>query len=111
MSAFAPIVAPSLAPWGEKAFAAYPGTDRALWARHDAVALIEAGARVPELLVDVGSAVSFLEPQSQPELLRAACAKAGIPLTLTLQPGYDHSYYFISSCMARQLEWHAARLR
>ena len=111
VSAFAPIVAPSLVPWGEKAFAAYLGPNRANWARHDAVALIEAGARVPELLVDVGSADSFLEPQLQPELLRAACAKAGIPLTLTLQPGYDHSYYFISSFMARHLEWHAARLR
>ena len=110
VSAFAPIVAPSQVPWGEKALAAYLGPDKTAWARHDAVALIEAGARVPELLVDVGSADNFLEGQLKPELLKAACDKAGISLTLNLQPGYDHSYYFISSFMASHLAWHAARL-
>lgn len=110
VSAFAPIVAPSQVPWGEKALTAYLGPDRAEWAGHDAVALIEAGARLPDLLVDVGGADNFLETQLKPELLRAACEMAGIPLTLGLQPGYDHSYYFISSFMARHLEWHAARL-
>ena len=110
VSAFAPIVAPSQVPWGEKALAAYLGADRAAWARHDAVALIEAGARLPDLLVDVGGADNFLETQLKPELLEAACEKAGIPLTLNVAPGYDHSYYFISSFMARHLEWHAARL-
>ncbi|PZU51192.1 MAG: S-formylglutathione hydrolase [Sphingomonas sp.] len=111
VSAFAPIVAPSQVPWGEKALAAYLGPDKASWAQHDAVALIEAGARVPELLVDVGGADTFLESQLKPELLKAACDKAGIDLTLNLRPGYDHSYYFISSFMASHLEWHAARLR
>lgn len=111
VSAFAPIVAPSQVPWGEKALTAYLGADRARWAKHDAVALIEAGARVPDLLVDVGDADTFLEAQLKPELLRAACEKADIPLTLNLRPGYDHSYYFISSFMAGHLEWHAARLR
>jgi S-formylglutathione hydrolase len=111
VSAFAPIVAPSQVPWGEKAFTAYLGPDRARWAQHDAVALIDGGARVPALLVDVGEADSFLESQLKPERLEAACAAAGQPLTLRRQPGYDHSYYFISSFLADHLAWHALRLR
>ena len=92
VSAFAPIVAPSQVPWGEKALGGYLGADRAAWRKHDAVALIEDGARVPALLVDQGAADQFLAGQLRPELLAAACEKAGIPLTLRLQPGYDHSY-------------------
>jgi S-formylglutathione hydrolase len=110
ISAFAPIVAPSQVPWGRKALTGYLGTDEQAWRRHDAVALIEDGARVPALLVDQGAADSFLEEQLRPELLAAACEKAGIDLTLRLQPGYDHSYYFISTFMADHLRWHAARL-
>jgi S-formylglutathione hydrolase len=111
VSALAPIVAPGQVPWGEKALGRYLGPDRAAWRAHDAVALIEDGARLPELLVDQGEADNFLEPQLRPELLRAACEEAGIPLTLRLQPGYDHSYYFISTFMADHLRWHAARLQ
>ena len=110
-SAFAPIVAPSQVPWGEKALGGYLGQDRAAWRAHDAVALIEDGARVAEILVDQGEADNFLEAQLRPELLAAACEKAGIPLTLRLQPGYDHSYYFIASFIEDHLRWHAARLR
>ena len=110
VSAFSPIVAPSQVPWGEKALTGYLGADRAAWRRHDAVALIEDGARLPALLVDQGAGDDFLSGQLRPELLRDACAAAGIPLTLRLQPGYDHSYYFISTFMADQLRWHAARL-
>lgn len=110
VSAFAPIVAPSQVPWGEKAFSHYLGTDRAAWRAHDAVALIEDGARLPELLVDVGTADPFLERELRPELLEAACAKAGIALTLHRRDGYDHSYYFISSFMADHVRWHAARM-
>ncbi len=110
ISAFAPIVAPGQVPWGEKALSRYLGEDRTAWRRHDAVALIEDGARVPELLVDQGEADIFLAEQLRPELLEAACRAAGIGLTLRLQPGYDHSYYFISSFMADHLRWHAARL-
>jgi S-formylglutathione hydrolase len=110
VSAFAPIAAPSQVPWGTKALSRYLGPDRAAWRRHDAVALIEDGARLPELLVDQGEADAFLEEQLRPDLLRAACADAGIPLTLRMQPGYDHSYYFISTFMADHLRWHAARL-
>jgi S-formylglutathione hydrolase len=110
VSAFAPIVAPSQVPWGEKALTGYLGTDRSRWRKHDAVALIEDGARVPELLVDQGEADTFLADQLKPTLLEAACASAGIPLTLRMRPGYDHSYYFISTFMADHLRWHAARL-
>jgi S-formylglutathione hydrolase len=110
VSAFAPIVAPSQVPWGQKALSGYLGDDRAAWRKHDAVALIEDGARVRELLVDVGDADSFLEKELRPDLLERACADAGIPLTLRRQPGYDHSYYFISTFMADHLRWHADRL-
>lgn len=110
VSAFAPIVAPSQVPWGQKALGGYLGEDRAAWRAHDAVALIEDGARLPALLVDQGGADSFLEKELRPELLRAACEKAGIPLTLNLREGYDHSYYFISTFMANHLHWHAERL-
>jgi S-formylglutathione hydrolase len=111
VSAFAPIVAPSQCPWGEKALGGYLGQDRAAWRLHDAVALIEDGARVPELLVDQGEADAFLTDQLKPELLAAACRDAGIDLTLRMQPGYDHSYYFISSFMADHVAWHADRLK
>jgi S-formylglutathione hydrolase len=110
VSAFAPIVAPSLVPWGEKALGRYLGPDRAAWRRHDAVALIEDGARVPEMLVDQGTADSFLERELKPELLAEACRDAGIDLTLRMQAGYDHSYFFIATFMEDHLRWHAGRL-
>ena len=110
VSAFAPIVAPGQVPWGQKALGGYLGPDRSTWRAHDAVALIEDGARVAELLVDVGEADPFLEKELRPELLKLACADAGIPLTLRRHAGYDHSYYFISTFMADHVAWHAARL-
>jgi S-formylglutathione hydrolase len=111
VSAFSPIVAPSQVPWGQKALRHYLGEDEAVWRRHDSVALIEDGAFVDEILVDVGTADPFIEKELRPELLERACAAAGIPLTLRMQPGYDHSYYFISTFMAEHLRWHAERLR
>src|SRR6185369_3303013 len=111
VSAFAPIVAPSQVPWGQKALAGYLGDNRAAWCKYDAVALIEDGARLPELLVDVGDSDTFIEKELRPELLERACAEVGIPLTLRVQPGYDHSYYFISTFMADHLRWDAERLR
>ena len=110
VSAFAPIVAPGQVPWGVKALGQYLGGDRAGWRRHDAVALIEDGARVAELLVDQGADDQFLEEQLRPELLADACAAAGIDLTLRLHPGYDHSYYFVSTFMADHVGYHAERL-
>jgi len=111
VSAFAPIVAPSQVPWGQKALGGYFGEDRTAWRKHDAVALIEDGARVGELLVDAGTADNFLETELKPELLQKACADAGIALQLNFREGYDHSYYFISTFMADHLRWHAERLR
>jgi len=110
VSAFAPIVTPSQVPWGEKALSNYLGPDRAHWRAHDAVALIEDGARLDELLIDIGEADPFLEKELRPQLLELACKEAGIPLTLRRRPGYDHSYYFISTFMADHVRWHAERL-
>lgn len=111
VSAFAPICAPSDCPWGHKALGGYLGEDRTTWRAYDACALIEDGARLPELLVDQGADDAFLAEQLHPERLEAACAKAGIPLTLRRQPGYDHSYYFVSTFLAEHVAWHAARLK
>ncbi|QYE35963.1 S-formylglutathione hydrolase [Polymorphobacter sp. PAMC 29334] len=110
VSAFAPIVAPMQVPWGEKALGGYLGPDRAAWREYDACALIADGARVAEMLVDQGDADNFLTGQLRPELLAEACSAAGIDLTLRMQPGYDHSYGFISTFMADHIAWHAARL-
>jgi len=107
VSAFAPIASPMNCSWGEKALGGYLGPDRAAWRGHDACALIEDGARLSALLVDQGMADGFLENQLKPELLEAACAKAGIPLTLRRQEGYDHSYFFIATFVEDHLRWHA----
>jgi S-formylglutathione hydrolase len=111
VSAFSPIVAPSQVPWGHKALGGYLGDDKAAWAEHDAVALIEKGARVPDLLVDQGDADQFLEEQLKTHLLEEACQRAGQKATIRMQPGYDHSYYFISTFMAEHVRWHAERLK
>jgi len=110
VSAFAPIASPMRCPWGEKALSGYLGEDRQAWRRYDATALLEDGARAPELLVDQGEADNFLDEQLKPQLLAQACAAAGVPLTLRMQPGYDHSYWFVSTFMADHLAWHAERL-
>ena len=110
-SAFSPIVSPLACPWGEKALGGYLGADKAAWRAYDACALIEDGARLPDLLVDQGEADNFLGDQLKTHLLVEACAKAAIPATIRMQPGYDHSYYFISSFMAEHIGWHAARLK
>src|SRR5262249_30649579 len=111
VSAFAPIVAPSQVPWGEKAFSRYLGPDRARWAEWDTVALLRAGRRSSgRLLIDQGTADKFLERELKPDLLRAAAAEAGQPLALRLREGYDHSYYFIASFVEEHLRHHAAAL-
>lgn len=111
VSAFAPIVAPLNCPWGEKALSGYLGDNREAWRSYDACAMIADGLRVPELLVDQGEADQFLAEQLKPELLKAACDEAGIDLTLRMQPGYGHSYYFISTFLPEHVGWHAARLK
>ncbi|MBA4793731.1 MAG: S-formylglutathione hydrolase [Phenylobacterium sp.] len=114
VSAFAPICSPTRCPWGEKAFSAYLGEDRAAWAEHDAARLIEAGAakgRFDDILVDQGLADNFLEGQLKPDLLEAACAAAGQKLTLRRQEGYDHSYFFMASFIADHVAFHAEKLK
>ncbi|MFL9840593.1 S-formylglutathione hydrolase [Sphingomonas sp. ST-64] len=111
VSAFAPIAAPLECAWGEKALGGYLGENRQDWRPYDACALIADGHRLGELLVDVGDADPFLTDQLKPELLANACAAAGIDLTLRMQPGYDHSYYFISTFMPDHVAWHARRLK
>ena len=110
VSAFAPIVSPLHCSWGEKALTGYLGPDRDAWRPYDACALIEDGARLPEILVDQGDADPFLREQLKPHLLADACRDTGIDLTLRLRPGYDHSYYFIASFIADHIAWHAERL-
>lgn len=111
VSAFAPIVAPMQCPWGQKALAGYLGEDAIAWRQHDAVALIQDGARLDNLLVDQGDADGFLAEQLKTHLLVDACAAAGIPATIRMQPGYDHFYYFVSTFMAEHVAWHAERLK
>ena len=111
VSAFSPIVAPTQVPWGQKAFAAYLGDDREAWKAWDTVELIRQAREPLPLLVDQGDADEFLQGQLKPELLQAAAAEAGHPLTLRLQPGYDHSYYFIASFIGDHIAHHAAALK
>ena len=111
VSAFAPICAPSQVPWGTKAFSGYLGNDRAAWASHDTVQLINQGRRFPDtLLVDQGTSDKFLKDQLRPELLAEACKAAGQPLDLRMHSGYDHGYFFIQSFIAGHMEWHGRRL-
>ncbi len=111
VSAFSPIVAPTQVPWGQKALKAYLGDDAAAWQQHDAVELIASAQERLPLLVDQGDADEFLAGQLRPQLLQAACEQAGHPLTLRMQPGYDHSYYFIASFIGEHLAHHARALR
>jgi S-formylglutathione hydrolase len=111
VSAFAPIVSPLNCPWGEKALTGYIGADKAAWREYDACALIDDGARLPDLLVDQGTGDNFLAEQLKTHLLQEAVDRAGMPATIRMQPGYDHSYYFISTFMAEHIAWHAKRLR
>jgi len=108
VSAFSPIVAPSQVPWGEKALGAYLGPDRASWNAWDAVELVKAPReeRLP-ILVDQGGADEFLAPQLRPGLLEAACAAEAHPLTMRMQAGHDHSYYFIATFLGDHFDHHA----
>ena len=111
VSAFSPIVAPSQVPWGEKAFGAYLGDDREAWKQHDTVELVRSAQEKLPLLIDQGDADEFLDGQLKPQLLQAACETAGHPLELRMQPGYDHSYYFIASFIGDHVAHHAAALK
>lgn len=114
VSAFAPISSPTRCPWGEKAFSAYLGDDRAAWAAHDAARLIEGGAArgvYDDILVDQGDADPFLHDQLKPELLQTAADAVRQKVTIRMQPGYDHSYFFMASFIGEHIAFHAARLK
>ena len=110
VSAFSPVVSPSAVPWGQKAFAAYLGEDESSWRQWDACALIADGAKAPALLVDQGTGDEFLESQLQPHRLKEVCEAQGQALTLRMQPGYDHSYYFIATFIGDHIAHHAQAL-
>lgn len=112
VSAFAPIASPTRCPWGEKAFSAYLGQHRDMWRAHDASLLIEAGKAAPydDILIDQGTADPFLEEQLRPSLLEEAARAAGQKITLRMQEGYDHSYFFMASFVSEHVAFHAARL-
>lgn len=111
VSAFAPIVAPSQVPWGEKAFSAYLGDERSSWLEYDAVHLLGKAQEKLHLLVDQGLADNFLEGQLRTSLLEQACSQAGHPATIRYQEGYDHSYYFIASFIGEHIAHHATALQ
>jgi S-formylglutathione hydrolase len=111
VSAFSPIVAPASVPWGEKAFSAYLGDDHEAWTRYDASELVKSAAEKLPILIDQGEADEFLDTQLKPWLLKETADAAGYPVYLRMQPGYDHSYYFIASFIGEHIAHHAAALR
>ena len=111
VSAFSPIVAPMQCPWGQKAFTGYLGSDRVMWQQYDATHLIEAGARFDgSILIDQGDGDNFLAEQLKPDLFQQACEQAGQAVTIRMQPGYDHSYYFIATFIGEHMAHHSQAL-
>jgi S-formylglutathione hydrolase len=110
VSAFSPICNPVISPWGQECFNTYLGDDRGIWEAWDSTCLIQAGAPLPPALIDHGTADEFLDEQLFPQNLQAACAARGIPLTLRMQDGYDHSYHFIATFIGEHLAFHARAL-
>jgi S-formylglutathione hydrolase len=110
VSAFSPIVAPSQVPWGQKAFTAYLGSDRAAWRRYDATELVQQQPSAAHILIDQGATDQFLERELQPQRFVEAAKSAGQQVTLRMQEGYDHSYYFVSTFIDDHLRWHVERL-
>ncbi len=110
-SAFAPVCHPIESPWGQGCFSAYLGDDRRRWEAYDATCLVEAGAPAVPMLIDQGTADEFLAEQLYPDALQRACAARGLPLSLRLQDGYDHSYHFIATFIGEHLAFHADALK
>ncbi len=111
VSALAPLTAPMQSPWGRKSFSGYLGTDKEIWKNYDACELIKTkGWPHSTILIDQGTADTFLKEQLKPELFQAACLDAGVNINLRMREGYDHSYYFIASFIEEHLQFHAAQL-
>ena len=110
ISAFSPITSPAQVPWGQKAFEAYLGPVSVAWEEYDATELVKEGQTPAHILIDTGDADQFLEEQLRPNIFITACRAHGQALTYRMQPGYDHSYYFIASFMDEHIAHHAAVL-
>ena len=110
VSAFSPIVATSQVPWGQKAFTAYLGADHEAWRQYDSCELVRARPSQARILIDQGAADQFLARELQPERFVAAAQAVGQPVTLRMQDGYDHSYYFIATFIDDHVRWHARTL-
>ncbi|WP_226628758.1 S-formylglutathione hydrolase [Alloyangia pacifica] len=109
LSAFAPIAHPTRSDWGRKQLSAYLGDDEGCWAAHDSTLLMEERGWKEDILVDQGASDQFLE-LLQPEALASAMTRRRQPGVLRMQPGYDHSYFFVNSFAGDHVAWHAARL-
>ena len=110
VSSFSPICAPSRVPWGRKAFEGYLGMDEDAWRAYDAVELVRNGHKTSKILIDQGDADDFLESQLRPDLFQAACDESGQAVEIRMQPGYDHSYFFISTFIGDHIRFHAQSL-
>ena len=110
VSALAPICNPAHSEWGHQVFSRYLGNDKNTWTQYDASLLISKVEKKIPLFVDQGSKDEFLNDQLQPETLQAACDKHDYPLTLRIQEGYDHSYFFVASMIEEHLQYHAKAL-
>ncbi|MEM7359184.1 MAG: S-formylglutathione hydrolase [Pseudomonadota bacterium] len=110
ISAFSPIVSPLNCPWGEKALSNYLGSDQASWQEYDSVALVRAAEQHQPILIDQGEADNFLEEQLKTELMSTAAADVGYAMGIRMQPGYDHSYFFIASFIEDHIAFHSAKL-
>jgi S-formylglutathione hydrolase len=110
VSAFAPICSPLNCPWGEKALGNYIGADREAWKQYDTTELVRAARQQLPVLVDQGDADDFLATQLKTALLEKACADASYPMTIRMQAGYDHSYFFIASFIGEHIGFHRAYL-
>ncbi len=111
VSAFSPILSPSLVPWGEKAFSAYLGKDREKWQQYDASSLIQQGYKVQGMRIDQGLEDEFLPIQLRTEDFIETCRAANQPVDVRFHKGYDHSYYFIASFIGEHIAYHAAFLK
>lgn len=110
VSAFSPIVAPTMVPWGQKAFTTYLGSDESVWKDHDACELVRSKPSEVEILIDQGTADNFLDEQLQTHLFASACAQSSQRVEINMRDGYDHSYYFVSSFLPGHFVWHANAL-
>jgi S-formylglutathione hydrolase len=109
-SAFSPITSPARVPWGDKAFTAYLGPASIAWEQYDATELVKERQSRANILIDTGTADTFLETQLKPEIFIDACKKHGQSLTSNLREGYGHDYYFINTHMADHIAHHAKAL-